>query len=240
MVNELDPNNPRKEYTGVWIPRDVMEDASLSALDKILFAEIACFMECYASNKWLANRIGRSASTVSKGIARLIELGYIEQCGFDGRFRRVRVVKNGQPSKKLLGSLVKNGESASPKMTNIDNSIDNSKNIDTKVSMVVEPQRTQRSLEIDQAFKDWEEIMGYPLQPNKTDRRSIHNMLQRKDMTPEKLKMLIVLVKKSQSDRYKRFSITDFTSLRYKQNDLIAWAHEKAEQNRQEQKVAEV
>ena len=100
--------------------------------------------------------------------------------------------------------------------------------------------RSQRSLEIDEAFRMWEEIMGYPLTPNKTDRPSVHNMLQRKGMDLEKLRMLIVLVKKSQSDRYKRFSITDFTSLKYKQNELVAWAHEKAAQQKNDSKMVEV
>ena len=102
------------------------------------------------------------------------------------------------------------------------------------------PIRSQRSLEIDQAFVIWEEIMGYPLQPNKTDRRAIHNMLQRKDMDLDKLRMLVALVKKSQSDKYKRFTIADFTDLHYKQNELIAWAHEKATQQHTNSKLVDV
>lgn len=241
---KLDPDDPSKEYTGVWIPKDVMECKELCATDKMTYAEIASFTECYASNEWLAERIGRSVSTASKSVNRLIELGFVEPCGFNGRFRKIRVANGYKPSKKRRGSLVKNGESASQKMANRDNSIHL---MDTNVSIrpkaTVEnsqPVRSQRSLEIDEAFRIWEEVMGYPLQANKTDRPAVHNMLQRKDMDLDKLRMLIVLVKKSQADRYKRFSITDFTSLKYKQNELIAWAHEKAAQQKQDSKVVEV
>ena len=245
---KLDPDDPSKEYTGVWIPKEVMECRELCATDKMTYAEIASFNECYASNEWLAERIGRSVSTASKSVNRLIELGFVEPCGFNGRFRRVRVANGYKPSKKRLGSLVKNGESASQKMANRDNSKDKSIHLmDTKVSIgpdapveKSQPARSQRSLEIDEAFRIWEEVMGYPLQNNKTDRPAVHNMLQRKDMDLGKLRMLIVLAKKSQADRYKRFSITDFTSLRYKQNELIAWAHEKAAQQKQNSKVVEV
>lgn len=248
MPKNLNPDDPKKEYTGVWIPKEVMECKDLSATDKIVFAEVASFNECYASNEWLAARIGRSVSTASKSVSRLIDLGFIELCGFNGRFRLMRVVKNAKPSKKRLGRLVKNGESASPKITSIDNSKDNSKDLmDTNVSIGdlapvenSEPIRSQRSLEIDQAFVIWEEIIGYPLQPNKTDRRAIHNMLQRKDMDLEKLRMLVALVKKSQSDKYKRFTIADFTDLHYKQNELIAWAHEKATQQHTNSKLVDV
>lgn len=107
---------------------------------------------------------------------------------------------------------------------------------DTKNEVV----RSQRSLEIDQAFVIWEEVMGYPLQANKTDRFAIHNMLQRKDMNLDKLRMLVMLVKKSQADRYKRFSISDYTDLKYKMNELIAWAHEKSAQQKKDSKIVEI
>lgn len=247
---KLDPDDPSKEYTGVWIPKDVMECKELCATDKMTYAEIASFTECYASNEWLAERIGRSVSTASKSVNRLIELGFVEPCGFNGRFRKIRVANGCKPSKKRRGSLVKNGESASQKMANRDNSKDNSKDImDTKVSIGETPKtdpvenlpiRSQRSLDIDEAFRIWEEVMDYPLVANKTDRHAVHSILSRKDMNMEKLRMLVALVKKSQADRYKRFSITNYTDLMYKTNDLVAWAHEKAAQQKYDSKVLEV
>ena len=236
MATELDPDNPKKEYTGVWIPKEVMESKDLSPIDKLVYGEIACFEECYASNEWLAKRIGRSASTASRCISNLIELGFVEPCGFNGRFRLVRVAKISKPTQKCLGRLRKNDEAAYAKMPNIDKSIDKSiDNMDTKVSIEQKPTnevvRSQRSLDIDEAFVIWEEEMGYPLSANKTDRRYINILLNKKDMDLTKLRMMVRLVAASQSDKYKRFSVTNYTDLYYKQNDLKAWAMEKKAQN---------
>lgn len=122
---------------------------------------------------------------------------------------------------------------------------------DTKVSLGETPteqpvensitcNRSQRSLDIDEAFLIWEEVMGYPLQQNKSDRQSVNAMLNRKGMDMIKLRQLVELVKRSYTDKYKRFTITCFTDLLYKTNDLIAWAHEKVAQQKNDSKVEEV
>lgn len=237
MNKELDPDNPQKEYTGVWIPKDVMECSELTPIDKLVYGEVACFNECYASNEWIAKRIGRSATTASRSVAKLIELGFIEACGFNGRFRLVRVVKNDKARQKCLGRLGKNDKAALSKMPNIDKSIDKSiDNIDSKESMAIqplneEPIRTQRSLDIDQAFVIWQEIMGYPLSVAGKERRSINSILSRKGMDLEKLRLMVHLVAESQSDKFKRFSISSYTDLLYKTNELMAWAREKQAQS---------
>lgn len=100
--------------------------------------------------------------------------------------------------------------------------------------------RSQRSLDIDEAFDIWNEIMGYRLQANKTDRRAVNSILSRKGMDLGKLRVMIRLVAESQHDRYKRFSITDYTDLLYKTNDLMAWAREKQAQRQQTAKITEV
>lgn len=235
MSNELDPNNPKKEYTGVWIPKSVMECAQLSPIDKLIYGEIACFERCYGTNAWLAQRVGRSEVTVSRSISRLIELGFVQNAGMEGNIRFLKAYQKRQPR------VIKNDKGGLSKMISIDNNKDNKKDImDTNVSIGETPIRSKRSLEIDEAFAIWEEVMGYPLQANKTDRHAVHNMLQRKDMSLDKLRMLVLLVKKSQTDRYKRFSISDYTDLKYKQNELIAWAHEKAAQQKQSSAVVDL
>ena len=106
--------------------------------------------------------------------------------------------------------------------------------------MAIEPVRTQRSLDIDQAFIIWQEVMGYPLQAGKKERLSINSILSRKGMDLEKLRLLVRLVAESQSDRYKRFSIASFTDLLYKTNDLMAWAREKQAQQQSSSNVARI
>lgn len=235
MANDINPDNPVKEYTGVWIPKAVMECEALSPIDKLVYGEIACFEECYASNEWLAKRIGRSASTASRCINNLIELGFVEQCGFNGRFRLVRVSKNAKPTQKCLGRLRKNAEAAYAKTANIDKSIDKSiDNLDTKVSKeeshVEVVKVDKRNPDINEAFTIWEEVMGYPLHETTKERFSVNSILRRKEMNLDKLRILIRLVEASQHDKYKRFSISSFTDLMYKTNELMAWAKEKQAQ----------
>ena len=235
MTRDIDPDNPVKEYTGVWIPKAVMESDDLSPIDKLVYGEIACFEECYASNEWLAKRIGRSASTASRSINTLVELGFVEQCGFNGRFRLVRVSKNSKPTQKCLGRLRKNAEAAYAKMPNIDKSIDKSiDNLDTKVSKeeshVEVVKVDKRNQDINEAFVIWEEVMGYPLHETTKERFSVNSILRRKEMNLDKLRILIRLVEASQHDKYKRFSISSFTDLMYKTNELMAWAKEKQAQ----------
>ena len=120
--------------------------------------------------------------------------------------------------------------------TNIKCSNNSIKNIESKDSMAIKPTeapvRSQRSLDIDQAFVIWEEVMGYPLQAGKSERLSINSILSRKGMDLDKLRLMVRLVAESQLDRYKRFSIASYTDLLYKTNDLMAWAREKQAQNR--------
>lgn len=246
MAKELDPDNPLKEYTGVWIPKEVMECEELSAIDKLVYGEVACFVECYASNEWLAKRIGRSVTTASKCISKLIELGFVETCGFNGRFRLVRVVKNRKPCRKLKGSLAENDKAAFKKTANIDKSIDKSiDNVDTKVSTDESSQNLPAKVDkrnpiIDQAFAIWEEVMGYPMHQTTKERYSVNTILRRKEMNLDKLRVMIRLVEASQHDKYKRFSISSFTDLMYKTNDLMAWAREKQAQQQSNQTVARI
>lgn len=241
MSNEVDPDNPVKEYTGVWIPKAVMECSLLSPIDKIVYGEIACFEECYGSNEWLAKRIGRSVSTASRCVSRLIDLGFVEPCGFNGRFRAIRIVKNCKPTQKCLGSLRKNDKADYAKMPNIDKSIDKSIDIESKDSIEELPAKEdKRNPNIDEAFAIWEEVMGYKLHQTTKERFSVNSILRRKEMSLDKLRVLILLVEASQHDKYKRFSISCFTDLMYKTNDLMAWAREKQAQQQTNSELMEV
>jgi len=108
----------KREFTGVWIPRMVVEDERLNWTQRALYAEIACFEVCFMSNAFLANRLGVHERKVQEHISYLKELGYIQQVGFDGRQRRLSV----------LGRHAENGTPDTPKTAPIDNSIEN--NID--------------------------------------------------------------------------------------------------------------
>lgn len=88
-------NYPR-DFKGIWIPKEVWLDGDLSAIDKIVLAEIYSLdVEdnggCYASNEYLAWFCKCSETKVSKAISKLKEQGYIKQEKTDGRNRWLRV-----------------------------------------------------------------------------------------------------------------------------------------------------
>jgi len=88
-------NYPR-DFKGIWIPKEVWLDGDLSAIDKIVLAEIYSLDVgdnggCYASNEYLAWFCKCSETKVSKAISKLKEYGYIKQEKTDGRSRWLRV-----------------------------------------------------------------------------------------------------------------------------------------------------
>lgn len=170
MQSQLNPDAPVKEYTGVWIPAEVMESEELSPIEKILYGEIAGFRECYASNAWLAKKIGRSEKTASRLINNLIKLGFVENSGFNGRFRTIHVV-----SRRV--SLPKNEESASPKMSNIIiKSKNNSKLLDK--SPVEKSEYGNR--EVNSLFAYWQEKTGIAPSNNKMNRNACHTLIRQR------------------------------------------------------------
>lgn len=83
-------------FKGVFIPADIWLNTELTASEKMLFAEIDSLDNeegCYATNEYLASFCGVSVPTITRGIAKLKSLGYIEQVSFTGRTRVLRVIK---------------------------------------------------------------------------------------------------------------------------------------------------
>lgn len=84
----------QRDFKGVWIPREVWLDERLSALDKVILAEIDSLDQgekgCYASNQHLAEFCQCSARKVSAAVTKLIECGYVSVESFDGRKRTLR------------------------------------------------------------------------------------------------------------------------------------------------------
>ena len=80
-----------RDFKGVWIPKEVYLDTRLTALDKIILVEIDSLDNgedgCFASNEYLAEFCQCTNVKVSTSISKLIEIGYLEKIGFDGRRR---------------------------------------------------------------------------------------------------------------------------------------------------------
>ena len=90
----------KRDFKGVWIPKEVWLDERLNALEKIILVEIDSLdceeSGCYASNEYLAEFCQCSVTKVSLAIKKLITLGYIYTASFDGRTRllKSRLSKN--------------------------------------------------------------------------------------------------------------------------------------------------
>lgn len=84
----------KKEFTGVWIPRIVVEDKDLTWLQKAVYAEVACYNNCIMSNAHLSKVIGCSVRYISESISLLKKKGYIVEVKFDGKTRTLRSYVN--------------------------------------------------------------------------------------------------------------------------------------------------
>lgn len=89
------PKTPELKFKGVWIPREIW-CADLSWTEKILWATISSYSNkgdpCYASNAWLADRLGTSAPTIANMVSKLRKAGLVCDEGFNGRQRFLTAV----------------------------------------------------------------------------------------------------------------------------------------------------
>lgn len=211
---ELNPDAPIKEYTGVWIPAEVMEPEELSPMEKLLYGEIAGFRECYASNRWLAGRIGRSEATVTRLIQHLIECGYVEKVGFNGRFRTIRVVR-----------LRKNAESASAKMTPIIIKSNNTNKLVLDSQPVEKSKKTYGNKDVNDLFDYWKERVGIAPSSNKANRNACSTLIRQRGVDGAKKVVDAVHKALTSQDKYapRVSSFTDLYGAYGKLPKLDAW-----------------
>ena len=83
-------SDEQRGFKGVWLPREIWLDDRLTALEKVIFAEIDSLDNgngCTASNESLAKLCGCTERKITQAISKLKKLGLIEQVSFDGRER---------------------------------------------------------------------------------------------------------------------------------------------------------
>ena len=214
---------------------------------------VALYMFFYKTAKWQGTRsikandvyirkcLGWGAKRVTTAKKALEDAELIRQVArrkdgkITGHFIEVEYLLNHNTPKPLVDEATCGFRETNAYKTNIKCSNNLDKNIGTKVPIGEKASndvvvRSQRSLDIDEAFTIWEEVMGYPLHSSTKERQSINALLSRKEMTLDKLRLMVRLIAESQKDKYKRFSIGSYTDLVYKTNDLMAWAKEKQAQ----------
>ena len=112
---------PKRQFTGVWIPSEVMLDERLSAVDKILYAEIASFGDkgCWKRSEELQQICGVKRDGLQAACKRLRGCGYIsESKTISGRMvRRATIGFNPQPSNRAIWRM----QTSSPVCTNKNN-----------------------------------------------------------------------------------------------------------------------
>ena len=223
----------KREFTGVWIPKHIIEDKRLKPVDRLIYAEISCFEVCTMTNATLSDRAGCSEDTASRSVGRLKEKGYIHIIGFNGRVRKMQSQHITPPQ---------NAEAASAKTRKLppqnkaqDNNIDNKENTGIAKAIGETPGRYGNE-DINEMFEYWEATVGYAItsrrQPN---RNACKNLLARYKAAG--LKQLIDATAVAQADKYAP-RISDFATMQSKLNELIAWGKRKSSNNKP--KVAKI
>nr|DAX68884.1 MAG TPA: helix-turn-helix domain protein [Caudoviricetes sp.] len=85
---------PKRQFTGVWLPRELLLDERLTATDKILYAEIASFGKkgCWKRADELQQLCGVGRDGLQSACKRLRETGYIVERRMYGRIVRTLAV----------------------------------------------------------------------------------------------------------------------------------------------------
>lgn len=127
----------QRDFKGVWIPKEIWLNENLTALEKVIFAEISSLDAdegCWASNQYFAEFCKCSERKVTETITKLKDLGLVRYEKFDGRTRILRVAENSIESSRKCEAEQKNLLS-----NNIDNNINsNIETNNTKVLLVDE------------------------------------------------------------------------------------------------------
>ena len=127
----------KRDFKGIWIPKNIWIDSRLSATEKIILAEIDSLdiegQGCYASNQYLADFCQCSERKISEAISKLVRLNYLQVKSFDGRNRILQVC-----IERFARQGSRNCEADKQKVqqnntfNNIDNKINDKMNVFTK------------------------------------------------------------------------------------------------------------
>ena len=84
----------KKGQKGLWIPEEILSDKGLTLYEKCLLSLIAGLDNgegCYASNEYLAEKIGCHVLNVSRAVSKFTKLGMVKRVSFNGRRRSLTV-----------------------------------------------------------------------------------------------------------------------------------------------------
>lgn len=122
-----------RDFKGIWIPKEIWLNNELSMIEKVIYAEIDSLdneNHCTAGNEYFAEFCNCSVSAVTKAIKHLKDLNLVQELAFDGRHRKLRVVKFTKQSSKIYEA-----GSSNLLSNNIDNNTDNKEDIFNKLKI---------------------------------------------------------------------------------------------------------
>ncbi len=85
-----------RDFKGVWIPKEIWLNKELSMLEKVLLIEIGSLdteTHCTAGNDYFAQFCNCGIATITRAITHLKDLGYIKEFPYDGRVRKLGLIK---------------------------------------------------------------------------------------------------------------------------------------------------
>lgn len=105
--NENHVNKMSRDFKGIWIPREICLAQGLSAIEKLLWAEIDSLYNeekkgCFASNEYLADFMGVKERTIRDALCKLRQLQLIEDVSFNGRERVIKALPAGADFSRRL------------------------------------------------------------------------------------------------------------------------------------------
>ena len=102
----------KRDFKGIWIPKEIWLDKNLTYFEKAVYAEIDSLCGddgCFASNKYFAEFFECSERNIRYAITHLRDLGLIETIACNGRKRVIRTLrKNISTEEKYFRSERKN------------------------------------------------------------------------------------------------------------------------------------
>lgn len=235
---------PQREFTGIWIPAVIINDPELTPTDLIVYAQIASFNCCTASNKYLAELAHVSERSVQRALRRLEAKGYTRT--------EVTHSKANISQRKIFAMGVENyTEQMQDGMTNCHGGVTNCRGGDDKLSpnnkednkdntLVLDKSNTNEqsseiqpvekseygNSEINSFIKSFEETLGLPIATKqKLNRYAAKRLLAR--YKPEGCAKLITLASMANTTPYAP-RIANVMDLEQKVPNLFVWYRQNA------------
>lgn len=210
----------KKEFTGIWMPAEILEDENLKPIDKLLYAEIASFPNgCWKKSEELQQICGVKEDAFRESAKRLRDAGYIKEHRKFGRIHRYSTLGFTHQREKPRvehGEKPRDEQREKPRV-HIDNTKDNT--IDNTTLTKVNGVTTYGNVDINTVMDDL--YGGIGLKPIKVKQQRIaaSNLIKRHGLENTR-KLIKIALQLQETDTYAS-RITSMQDLWNKQNNIL-------------------